>query len=171
MMKRLILGALLGVVAVLLMACEVEEEAEGPDDTPTQTTATAQATATAEATPTPAVPDPPGELERLRQEDDAKPKFQGAINGIRLYPSNAKSVPTPQWACTGARPEEIQHPDMSAVVGTALEIAPSYLPAGAEEIPASFGPSVCEAPLAYVQRDWVIQGKGDLYIIRYQGGH
>ena len=121
-----------------------------------------------EPTPT---PNPVLELERLRQEEAAKPKFDGVLNGIRLYPSDAKDIPAPEWACTGAKPEEVEHPDMSAIAGTPLEIAPTYLPAGAEEIPPSFGPTICKGIAAFVQRDWVIRGKGDFYIIRYQGEH
>jgi hypothetical protein len=60
---------------------------------------------------------------------------------------------------------------MSAVTGTPLEIDPTYLPAGSEEIPATFGPTICKGIVAHVQREWVIRGKGDFYIIRYQGQH
>jgi hypothetical protein len=122
------------------------------------------------ATPTP-TPNPILELDRLRQEEAAKPKFDGLINGIRLYPSDAKDIPAPKWACTAAKPEEIEHPDMSAIAGSPLEITPSYLPAGAEEISPAFGPTVCRGTVAFVQRDWVVRGIGDFYIIRYQGEH
>jgi hypothetical protein len=121
-----------------------------------------------EATPTTASR---AELERLRAEDEAKPKFEGTINGLRFYPSDAKDIPAPEWACTNAKPEEVQHPDMSAIEGSPLEIVPTYLPAGAEEIPPSFGPTICRGIVAFVQRDWVIRGIGDFYIIRYQGEH
>jgi hypothetical protein len=121
-----------------------------------------------EATPTPVSA---AELDRLRQEEAAKPKFEGTINGIRLYPSDAKDIPAPEWACTDAKPEEVVHPDMSAVAGSPLEIVPTYLPAGAEEIPPSFGPTICRGIVAHVHRDWVIRGIGDFYIIRYQGQH
>jgi hypothetical protein len=159
------------VVAVLAASiafggCVATEEVEETDVAPTLL---AQASPTAQ--PTPTLPAPLAELERLRQEEAAKPKFEGVVNGIRLYPRGAKAVPTPQWACTDAKPEEVQHPDMSAVAGTPMEIIPTYLPAGAEETPPTFGPVLCKGILAHVQREWVIRGKGDFYVIRYQGEH
>jgi len=121
-------------------------------------------------TQAPPTPNPLLELERLRQEEAPKPKFEGVLNGIRLYPTDAEAAAQRKWACTGAGGQGVEHPPMSAVVGTPMEIVPTYLPPGAEEtIPPAFPPVVCKGTVAYVERDWGIRGKGDFYIIRYQG--
>ena len=61
---------------------------------------------------------------------------------------------------------------MSAIAGTPMEIVPTYLPAGAEEIPPTFGPTVCKGVLVYVERQWVIRDKGAYLVIRsHQGEH
>lgn len=90
--------------------------------------------------PTPAQPeptlDPLRELERLRLEEAAKPRFEGVVNGIRLYPTDAEPAVQRKWACTGAKGEGVEEVPMSAIAGTPMEIVPTYLPAGAEEIPS-----------------------------------
>jgi len=153
MSKRLILGVLSAVVAGLavpLVGCEVEETEPTP---------------TAQATPT---PDIRAELERLRLEEDAKPRFEGVLSGIRLYTGGGKDVERKN-ACSDAKPEEVQHLDMSAVVGTPMEIDPSYLPASAEEQPTMWPPVACKGIVTDVERWWVIPGKGNLFIARRQG--
>lgn len=32
-------------------------------------------------------------------------------------------------------------------------------------------PMICKGILAYVDRQWIVRGKGDFFIIRYQGEH
>jgi len=119
--------------------------------------------------PTPTVPPPLAELERLRQEEASKPKFEGVLNGIRFYARDAPAEEQRKSPCTDAKPEEVQHPDMSAAVGTPMEIVPAYLPAGAEENPPTFGPVVvCKGIVAWVERRWGVPG-GDFNIIRQQG--
>lgn len=109
------------------------------------------------------------EQERLRLEEEAKPRFEGVVNGIRLYPTGAEPVQR-KWACTGARPEEVQEVLMSRVAGTPMEIVATYVPPGAEEVPAVWPPVVCKGTLAYVQREWVIRAEGaDFSIQRRQG--
>ena len=164
MSKRLILGVLLAVVALFAAACELEEEAEEPDVTATPA---AEATSTAQPTPT---PDVRAELERLRLEEDAKPRFEGVLNGIQVYATGSPSPPGREWACTDAKPEEIQHVDMSAVAGTAMEIVPTYLPAGADEVSSTLPSVICKGTVAYVEREWSIRDKGaDLFIARREG--
>jgi hypothetical protein len=153
---------LLAVVALFLVACDVGQEVKEPEPT-----STLQATPTA----TPTVPAPLAELERLRQEEATKPKFEGVLNGIRIYSPDAPAEEQPKTACTGAKPEEVEHPDMSAVAGTPMEIVPTYLPAGAEEVPPTFGPVVCKGIVAWVERSWWLPGKGDFNIRRSRGEH
>jgi hypothetical protein len=151
---------LLAVVALFLVACDVGQEVKEPEPT-----STLQATPTA----TPTVPAPLAELERLRQEEATKPKFEGVLNGIRFYARDAPAEEQRKSPCTDAKPEEVQHPDMSAAVGTPMEIVPAYLPAGAEENPPTFGPVVvCKGIVAWVERRWGVPG-GDFNIIRRQG--
>jgi hypothetical protein len=148
-------------VAVAPMTC-----GEGRAQSPTVTPARSQW-----VPPAPTVPPPLAELERLRQEEASKPKFEGVLNGIRLYPSDAKDIPAPKWACSNSSSDDVQHPDISAVAGTPLEIIPTYLPAGAEEtIPAAYPPTVCKGTVAHVEREWIIPN-GDFFIDRYQGEH
>jgi hypothetical protein len=91
---------------------------------------------------------------------------------MRIYPPDAPAEEQPESPCIGAKPEEVEYPDMSAVAGTPLEIVPAYLPAGAEEGSATFGPVVmCKGIVAWVERRWYIPGKGDFYIIRSPGEH
>jgi len=163
MTKRLIMGMLLAVMAVLPLACEVEQEVEEPDVTPTLSAA---ASPTAQATPT--LPASVAEQERLRQEEDAKPKFEGVVNGIRLYPTGGGASERKD-ACSDAKPEEVQQVSMDAAAGTPMEIAPTYLPAGAEEQAATGPPVACKGILTDVERWWVIPGKGSVLIGRRQG--
>jgi len=167
MAKRIVVGLLLAVVAVLLVACQVEQEAEDTDVTLTPTPG-----ATLTAFPTPTLPAALAELERLRQEEASKPKFEGTLNGIRFYPADAPAAVQRMDACSGAKAEEVQHPDISAVASTPMEIVPTYLPEGAEEGPATFDPVVaCGGTVVRVERRWVIPGKGDFFIIHWQGEH
>jgi hypothetical protein len=149
-------------VAVAPVTC-----GEGRGQSPTATVTRSQW-----VPPAPTVPPPLAELERLRQEEASKPKFEGVLNGIRIYSPDAPAEEQPKTACTGAKPEEVEHPDMSAAVGTPLEIVPTYLPAGAEESDPTFVPVVvCRGVVARVERSWWIPGKGDFRIIRRQGEH
>jgi hypothetical protein len=151
-----------GSVAVAPMTC-----GEGRAQPPTATPARSQW-----VPPAPTVPPPLAELDRLRQEEASKPKFEGVLNGIRIYAPDAPPEDQPESPCIGAKPEEVEYPDMSAVAGTPLEIVPAYLPAGAEEQPPTFGPVVvCRGIVAWVERAWWIPGKGDFNIRRRQGEH
>jgi hypothetical protein len=148
-------------VAVAPVTC-----GEGRGQSPTATVTRSQW-----VPPAPTVPPPLAELERLRQEEASKPKFEGVLNGIRIYSPDAPAEEQPKTACTGAKPEEVEHPDMSAVAGTPMEIVPTYLPAGAEEVPPTFGPVVCKGIVAWVERSWWLPGKGDFNIRRSRGEH
>ena len=148
-------------VAVAPVTC-----GEGRAQSPTVTPARSQW-----VPPAPTVPPPLAELDRLRQEEASKPKFEGVLNGIRIYPPDAPPEEEPKSACTGAKPEEVQHSDMSAVAGTPMEIVSTYLPAGAEEVPPTFGPVVCKGIVAWVERSWWLPGKGDFNIRRSRGEH
>jgi hypothetical protein len=97
------------------------------------------------------------EQQRIREEELAKPRFEGVVNGIRLYATNADVPPQRNWACTGATPEEVEHVSMDAVAGTPMEIIPTYLPAGAEEVDAALPPVICKGTVAYVEREWIIR--------------
>ena len=120
-----------------------------------------------EITPT---PDVRAELERLRLEEAAKPRFEGAVNGIRLYPTGAAAAVQRKWACSGAGGEGVEHVPMSVVAGTPMEIAPTYLPPGAEENPPTWSPVICKGTVAYVERQWVIRDKdANFFIVRRQG--
>jgi hypothetical protein len=121
---------------------------------------------------TEAGPDIRLEQERLRLEEAAKPTFEGVVNGIRLYGPDAERAVQRKDACTDARPEEVEDVAMSAVAGTPMEIAPSYLPAGAEELPPMWPPVVCKGILANVERQWIVRDKDvDIRISRRQGEH
>jgi hypothetical protein len=109
------------------------------------------------------------ERDQLMREEAAKPRFEGVVNGIRLYPTGAEPAVHRESACNYVKPEELEYVTMSEVAGTPMEIIPTYLPAGAEEIAPMWPPMVCKGILAYVDRQWVIRGKGDFFIIRYQG--
>ncbi|MGD0205867.1 MAG: hypothetical protein ABSB57_05475 [Dehalococcoidia bacterium] len=126
-----------------------------------------------EPTPTPvglaALPSVVAEQERLRLDEAAKPTFEGVVNGIRLYPTDAQPAVQRKSACTDAKPEEVEQLTMSAVAGTPMEIMPSYLPAGAEEVPAMWPPVACKGTVANVERQWIIRGEGFFIISRRQG--
>lgn len=109
------------------------------------------------------------EWERVTQEEEAKPKFDGVVNGIRLYPTGAEDPPEPDWACKGTTPEEREYVTLDAVVGTPMEIIPTYLPPGAEETYTPLPPVICKSVVAYVERRWNIRGEGDFSIQRRQG--
>jgi len=159
-MKRIILGAALPAVALFLAACELEEQPKPAD---------VALTATAQATPAPTWPPPIAELDRLRHEEATKPKFEGTINGIRIYSPDASAEEWRKDACTDAKPEEVEHPDISALAGTPMDIVPTYLPPGAEETDPRSTPTVCKGTIAYTERRWGITGKGEFYVIRRQG--
>jgi hypothetical protein len=108
-------------------------------------------------------------LERLSQEEAAKPRFEGVVNGIRLYRTGAAVTVQRKWACSDAKPEDVQHPAMSAVAGTPMEIVPTYLPPDAEEVAPTWPPVVCKGVLVYVERGWVTPGRGWFSIYRYEG--
>jgi hypothetical protein len=119
-----------------------------------------------QATPTPISR---AELERLRLEDAAKPKFEGVLSGIHIYPTSF-DAPQRKWACSDAKPDEVQHVSLDAVAGTPMDIVPTYLPPGAEELSTTLPPAICKGTVAYVEREWTIQpGGGDVFIARRQG--
>jgi hypothetical protein len=173
-LKRAVVGGLAVLVAgiaLFLVGCDVEKEVEEIDVTPTLT---AEASPTPQATPT--VTPPIDELERrrleeerLRLEEEAKPRFEGVVNGIRLYSTKTEN-PQREWACADAKPEEVQHVDMSAVAGTPMEIVPTYLPPGAEESFMTLPPVICKGIVAYVEREWAVRDKSvHVFIARYEG--
>lgn len=125
-----------------------------------------------EAVATPSIPAGLERWLRLRQEEAAKPRFEGVVNGIRLYPTDAEPAVQRKDACTGSGGQGAEDVPMSAVAGTPMEIVPTYLPAGAEEIHDVFGPTVCKGVLVHVERRWVIRDKGaNVVIYRWQGEH
>jgi len=150
MTKRLILGILVAVVACGITIGAVVVAGQGDE-------------------PPEGVSDIIFEREQARQEEDAKPRFQGVVNGIRLYPTNAEPAVYREWVCNYVKPEEREYVTMSEVAGTPMEITPTYLPAGAEEISPMWPPVICKGILAYVDRRWIVRGEGDFFIIRYQG--
>jgi hypothetical protein len=118
-----------------------------------------------------ATPTPPSlaELERRRAEDEAKPRFEGEVNGVQIYPTTAAAPPR-QGACSDAKPEEVQHVSMDAVAGTPMEITPTYLPPGAEETFTTLPPTICKGTVAYVEREWIVRPEGgDVFIARREG--
>jgi hypothetical protein len=110
------------------------------------------------------------EEERLRVEDFYKPKFEGVVNGIRLYSTKSAGAERTS-ACTNAKPEEVQHVDLSAVAGTPMEIVPTYLPLGAKEMSDTFPPVICKGTIAYVERKWITPDNALITINRRQGEH
>jgi hypothetical protein len=122
---------------------------------------------TEEAEPT---PDLLLEWERARQEEAAKPTFEGVVNGIRLYGPDAEPAVQRKSACTDAKPQDVEQLSMSAVAGTPMDIAPTYLPAGAEEQAPTWLPLACKGTVAYAERRWVIRDRGAFFfILHYQG--
>ena len=127
----------------------------------------------------PAIPEQPAatpdlllEWQRIRLEEEAKPRFEGVVNGIRLYPTGAAPAVQRKDACTGARGEGVEEIPMSEVAGTPMEIAPTYLPPGSEEVGPTWPPVMCKGILANVQREWVIRDEGAHFrIARRQGEH
>lgn len=121
---------------------------------------------------TEAEPDIRLEWERIRLEEAAKPKFEGVVNGIRLYGPDADAAVQRESPCNYVKPEELEYVTMSDVAGTPMEIIPTYLPAGAEEVDPMWPPMVCRGILASVERQWLVRGKGvDIFIYRRQGEH
>jgi len=118
---------------------------------------------------TEAEPDIIAERDQLTREEAAKPRFEGVVNGIRLYSLDAGPDVQRKDACSDAKPEEAEELTMSDVAGTPMEIIPTYLPLGAEEQPPMWPPVICRGVVAYVDRVWIVPGKGDFFIIRYQG--
>jgi hypothetical protein len=127
----------------------------------------------AEPSPTPVEPEPTSDLflerDQLMQEEAAKPRFEGVVNGIRLYSLAAGLDLQRKDACWGAKPEEIEQLTMSAVAGTPMEIIPTYLPPGVEEVDPMESPVACKGIVVSVQRHWIIRGKGDFFITHRQG--
>jgi len=109
------------------------------------------------------------ELERLRLEEAAKRTFEGVVNGIRLYGADADRAVQRKDACSDASRDEVEHLAMSDVAGTPMEIVPTYLPAGAEEVAPMWPPMVCKGIVANVERQWIIRSKGFFIISRRQG--
>jgi len=109
------------------------------------------------------------ERDQLMREEAAKPRFEGVVNGIRLYSLAAGPALQRKSACSDAKPEEVEHLTMSAVAGTPMEIIPTYFPPGAEEVDPMEPPVACKGIVVSVQRWWIIRGKGDFYVSRRQG--
>jgi hypothetical protein len=119
---------------------------------------------------TEAQPDTMMEREQIRLEEAAKPRFEGVVNGIRLYSLGAGPDVQRKDACSDAAAEEVEHLTLSAVAGTPMDIIPTYLPAGAEEQPPTYPPVVCKGIVVSVEREWVIRDRGaDFFISRRQG--
>jgi len=118
---------------------------------------------------TEAEPDIIAERDQLTREEAAKPRFEGVVNGIRLYSLDAGPDVQRKDACSDAKPEEAEELTMSDVAGTPMEIIPTYLPPGAEEVDPMWPPVACKGIVANVQRDWIIRGKGHFDISRRQG--
>ncbi|MCJ7509549.1 MAG: hypothetical protein MUP14_01490 [Dehalococcoidia bacterium] len=118
---------------------------------------------------TEAQPDIMAERDRLMQEEAAKPRFEGVVNGIRLYSLASGADVQRKDTCSDAKPEEAEELTMSDVVGTPMEIVPTYLPPGAEEVAPMEPPVACKGIVVSVQRWWTMRGKGDFFITRRQG--
>ena len=118
---------------------------------------------------TDAGPDIVTQWEQARQEEVAKPRFEGVVNGIRLYDTNADPAVQRKDACSDAKPDEVEHLTMSAVAGTPMEIIPTYVPPGAEEVDPMWPPVACKGTVVSVERRWIIRGKAHFYISRRQG--
>ena len=109
------------------------------------------------------------ERDQLMREEAAKPRFEGVVNGIRLYSLAAGPALQRKDACWGAKPGEGEELTMSAVAGTPMEIIPTYLPPGAEEVDPMEPPVACKGIVVSVQRHWIIRGKGDFFIWHREG--
>jgi hypothetical protein len=118
---------------------------------------------------TEAQPDIIAERDQLTREEAAKPRFEGVVNGIRLYSLDAGPDVQRKDACSDAKPEEAEELTMSDVAGTPMEIIPTYLPPGAEEVAPMEPPVACKGIVVNVQRWWAMRGKGDFYVSRRQG--
>jgi len=153
MSKRLILGVFLAAVAAAVTASALVVMGQGGGD---ETGGEG--------------PDIRLELERLRLEEAAKPTFEGVVNGIRLYGPDADAALQRKDACSDASREQVEHLTMSAVAGTPMEIVPTYLPAGAEEVAPMLPPVACNGTLVSVERQWIIRDKdADFFIAHRQG--
>jgi hypothetical protein len=153
MSKRLIVGILVAVVACGITVGAVVVASQGDE-------------------PPEGVSDIILEREQARQEEEAKPRFEGVVNGIRLYPTNAEPAVYRESACNYVKSEEREYVTMSEVAGTPMEITPTYLPPDAEEIDPMWPPVMCKGILASVERQWVIRDEGvHLFIARRQGEH
>lgn len=115
------------------------------------------------ATETGAEPPTPDweELDRTIEGDKAKPRFNGLINGIRLYDPDVG--PERDSICVSAKAEWVS-PDTAK--GSPLDIRPSYLPRGVVEEEAKA--VECDGVLASVERSY--GGPGGMFTItRFQG--
>lgn len=100
-------------------------------------------------------------FERLIEEDKAKPRFNGVINGIRIY--DPDTGPERQSPCLGA---EAHWTSPEFAKGSPLDIRPSYLPPGTVEQEAKA--VECGGQLASVER--LYGGPAGIYrITRFQG--
>ncbi len=151
MTKWVILGVFLAVVACGITAGAVVVVGQGDQ-------------------PPEGVPDIVLEWEAARQEEEAKPRFEGVVNGIRLYRTGAEPAVHRESACNYVKPEELEYVTISEVAGTPMEIVPTYLPAGAEEIAPMWPPMICKGILANVEREWIMRHEGaNFFIARRQG--
>ncbi len=101
MTKWLALAALLAVAAVVLTACQVEEEVEGTDVTATQVGPTATPVTFA-ATPAQVAPtatpvnSDPAKAQKAMEADRAKPRFRGEVGDfVVVEPKTAYPCPGP----------------------------------------------------------------------------
>ncbi len=100
-------------------------------------------------------------LDRLIEEDGAKPRFNGVINGIRIY--DPDKGPERDSPCIGAEPHWAS-PELTKT--SPLDINPSYLPPGTVEQEAKA--VECGGVLASVER--LYGGPGGIFTIaRFQG--
>ncbi len=101
-----------------------------------------------------------------RDEESAKPKFSGVVNGIRLYEPAAGERDV---GCTG----EPQFRPLDAAAGSRLDVTPEYLPEGASETIGSEGSTsvVCDNRVISVTRNYGWPPSGSFQIGRVAGEH
>lgn len=68
---------------------------------------------------------PDGEIERKVREDNAKPKFEGVLNGFRFYGSTNPPSPPPQCPAEGGQPSSA-----GEIAASQLNFTVGYLPPG-----------------------------------------
>lgn len=106
---------------------------------------------------------------QLREEEFAKPKFRGVVNGIRL--SHPDDLPAAQreLECVG----DPRYLPIDAASGSPLDIIPTYLPEGAYAHPEGSSASavVCDNGVISVTRTYIWPPVADFQVGRVQGEH